>query len=99
MTARIMQWMGDRALANINDADAAGAAASLIKQTFSILHQNFAEVSADLAGLDGIAGIAPEAAHRLLTSRASTIAGGTTEVMKNILGERNLGLPREPRPA
>jgi 3-oxochol-4-en-24-oyl-CoA dehydrogenase len=97
MSARILQWMGNRALANINDAAAAGAAASLIKQTFSLLSQEFAEVSADLAGLDAIAGLAPEAAHRLLTSRASTIAGGTTEVMKNLLGERNLGLPKEPR--
>jgi alkylation response protein AidB-like acyl-CoA dehydrogenase len=96
-TAMILQWMGDRALANINDPAAAGAASSLIKQTFSLLSQDFAEVGADLAGMDGIAGLAPQAAHALLTSRASTIAGGTTEVMKNILGERNLGLPREPR--
>lgn len=97
ISARILQWMGNRALANINDATAAGAASSLIKQTFSLLSQQFAEVSADLAGIDVIAGLAPDAAHRLLTSRASTIAGGTTEVMKNLLGERNLGLPREPR--
>ena len=97
MSARILQWMGTRALANINDATAAGAASSLIKQTFSLLSQEFAEVSADLAGIDVIAGLAPNAAHRLLTSRASTIAGGTTEVIKNLLGERNLGLPREPR--
>ena len=95
--ARILQWMGERALANINDPVAAGTASSLIKQAFSLLSQRFAEVGADLAGMDAIAGIASEAAHRLLTSRASTIAGGTTEVMKNILGERNLGLPREPR--
>ena len=97
MKARIMQWMGERALANINDIAASGAAASLIKQTFSILHQSLAEVGIDLAGMDGVAGLKPEAAHHLLTSRSSTIAGGTTEVMKNILGERNLGLPREPR--
>jgi alkylation response protein AidB-like acyl-CoA dehydrogenase len=95
--ARIMQWMGDRVLANINDPAAAGQASSLIKQTFSLLTQEFAEVSADLAGVDVIAGLAPKPAYRLLTSRASTIAGGTTEVMKNILGERNLGLPREAR--
>jgi 3-oxochol-4-en-24-oyl-CoA dehydrogenase len=95
--ARIMQWMGDRALANINDPAAAGAASSLIKQSFSQLMQQYAEVAADLAGPDLMAGLAPTAEHRLLTSRASTIAGGTTEVMKNILGERNLCLPREPR--
>lgn len=95
--ARILEWMGQRALANINDVAAAGAVASLIKQTWSTLSKRYAEANCDLAGIDSIAGLAPEAGQGLLTSRASTIAGGTTEVMKNILGERNLGLPREPR--
>lgn len=97
VTARILQWMGERALTNINDPTAAGAASSLIKQTYSLLAQEYAEVRADLAGVDVIAGLDPDAASRLLSSRAATIAGGTTEVMKNLLGERNLGLPREPR--
>ena len=41
--------------------------------------------------------LAPPWAERLASSRSMTIAGGTTEVNKNIIGERVLGLPREPR--
>jgi alkylation response protein AidB-like acyl-CoA dehydrogenase len=36
-------------------------------------------------------------AKRLLAAQALTIGGGTTNINKNILAERVLGLPAEPR--
>ena len=41
----------------------------------------------------------PHWARQVLTTRALTIGGGTTDIQLNIIGERILGLPRDPGPA
>jgi alkylation response protein AidB-like acyl-CoA dehydrogenase len=54
-----------------------------------------AELGVDLMGADGT--LSSSLPHRFLHSRQASIAGGTSEIMRNILGERVLGLPPEPR--
>jgi hypothetical protein len=38
--------------------------------------------------------LAREAVHEMLLTRCLSIAGGTTQVLRNVAGERILGLPR-----
>ena len=49
----------------------------------------------------GDRGGVPDGAHwarQVLITRALTIGGGTTDIQLNIIGERILGLPRDPEP-
>jgi alkylation response protein AidB-like acyl-CoA dehydrogenase len=69
--------------------------AALINKLFwSSLHRDIGELAVDVIG----DGDADDRLRRLfLFSRADTIYGGSNQVQRNIIGERALGLPREPR--
>ena len=58
-----------------------------------------ASLALDLLGPDGVAGIDGDGEWQtlFLTSPSISIRGGTDEIQRNIVGERVLGLPPEPR--
>jgi alkylation response protein AidB-like acyl-CoA dehydrogenase len=89
-----------------------GPEGSIAKLAFANLNKSVYEWCIDTLGPAGIVGYdytfrrpseaaldgAPGTARKFfLRSRANSIEGGTSEIMRNILGERILGLPGEPR--
>ena len=77
-----------------------GAESSVGKLVGAEFEQRVHEFGLDLAGPEGAVtlGDAAGSAHGVLHSRCLTIAGGTSEIQRNVIGERLLGLPRDPEP-
>jgi alkylation response protein AidB-like acyl-CoA dehydrogenase len=88
-----------------------GPEGSVGKLAFAEQNKVITELAVDLMGADGMlhtndypkvrpegVGLGGADPHKqFLRTRANSIEGGTSEVMRNILGERVLGLPGEPR--
>ena len=70
-----------------------GPEGSLGKWQWATINQALTELAVDILGAEGVARDSPWT-YRLLRSRANSIEGGTTEILKNIIAERVLGLPR-----
>jgi alkylation response protein AidB-like acyl-CoA dehydrogenase len=70
-----------------------GPEGSLAKWEWATLNQGLTELAVDVLGPEALEPDS-EWAYRFLRARANSIEGGTTEVMKNIIAERVLGLPR-----
>ena len=74
----------------------ASTAASLMKLGITEMMFETSILRSDIAGIESVLE-GPES-FGVLAAPGGRIAGGTSQVQKNIIGERLLGLPREPRP-
>jgi alkylation response protein AidB-like acyl-CoA dehydrogenase len=70
-----------------------GPEGSLLKWMHAETNQQLAQLAADLLGTEALEA-GNRWAYQLLRSRGNTIEGGSTEVLKNIVAERVLGLPK-----
>jgi alkylation response protein AidB-like acyl-CoA dehydrogenase len=82
-----------RAAINAQAGAQVGAAGSMVKLFWSELEQDIAALRARVGWIEGLRDDS-EIAYDHLASRATTIYSGTSEIQRNIVAERILGLPR-----
>jgi alkylation response protein AidB-like acyl-CoA dehydrogenase len=91
---RTLELLAKRTLGAALVGRAPGPEGSVIKLAWSLTDQALADTAVDVLGVNALRD--GWWATNLLSSRSLTIAGGTSEVNRNIVGERALGLPRGP---
>jgi alkylation response protein AidB-like acyl-CoA dehydrogenase len=89
----ILRLTAYRGLTAIERYGQPGPEGSLTKWMWSEANQELAQLAADLLGGEALETGTPWG-YELLRARGNTIEGGTTEILKNIVAERVLGLPR-----
>jgi alkylation response protein AidB-like acyl-CoA dehydrogenase len=102
---QIMKYNGLRMLSTLVTRGVLGPEASIGKLFWSVWHRDLGELAMDVLGPSSqIAAGEPGGPYELeelpqmfMFSRAETIYAGASEIQRNIIGERVLGLPREPR--
>ena len=100
--AMAQRYTGYRRLTALSQGRMPGPEASVGKLSLVTLGQLTAEIGMSLLGDDAAFGADAGGDDRWQYSMAMwpglAIAGGTNEILRNIVGERVLGLPGEPRP-
>jgi alkylation response protein AidB-like acyl-CoA dehydrogenase len=103
IAVRLMRVTVLRTIGELVAGRVPGAQAATAKLYASVQHQRLLELATELLAEDMTVtgdGYALEPLPRaFLLSRAETIYGGSSQIQRNIIGERILGLPREQRPA
>ena len=97
----VVQVTSRRAAARRKRGDGAGSEGSVLKVLSTEHAKELQDLAVDLEGLGGQAWGEDEhfrekTAWSLMRVQSKTISGGTSEIQRNILGERILGLPKEP---
>jgi alkylation response protein AidB-like acyl-CoA dehydrogenase len=85
-----------RTLSNLARGREPGPESSWVKLTWSDMTQHLSQTALDVLGAESP--LWGRWSRQWLWSKSASIAGGTSEVQRTIIGERILGLPREARP-
>jgi len=100
--AEVNRLNSARAVA-LQQAGKAGPEGSIGKLAGAVLGARVAEITLDLLGPAGMLfgdydekGAAPTPQRSFVGSPSGSLAGGTNDIQRNIVGDRVLGLPREP---
>ena len=106
--AEVARLAGERLRQQIA-AGEPGPEGSAAKLTFALLNQEISGFETELLGVDGLtyddwalrrdgsSDYTRNAAYRYLRSKGNSIEGGTSEILRNIIADRVLRLPSEPR--
>ena len=99
---KIMRYNIMRVLSGFSDAGELQPAALISKLYWSTWHRNLGKLAMDVLGPEGE--LLLDSSYKLerlqslfLFTRADTIYGGTNQIQRNIIAERALKMPREPR--
>ena len=87
---RLLAWKG---LTDVERYGQPGPEGSLVKWLWSDTTQRLTQLAVDIVGPAALTA-GTSWSYEFLRARGNTIEGGTTEVLKNIVAERVLGLPR-----
>jgi alkylation response protein AidB-like acyl-CoA dehydrogenase len=107
----VQRYAALRVLSALQNSDSPGAASSLTKLSYTEFEKRYFELALEILGpygqlvsareefedIDTSSGEPGTWATAFLWSRAGTIYSGSSEIQKNIIGERVLGLPKEVR--
>ncbi len=108
----VQRYAALRVLSALEKGESPGPASSITKVSYSEFEKRYHELAQEILGpwgqmtagvpyafleIDTSSGEPGTWAHAFLWSRAGTIYAGSSEIQKNVIGERVLGLPKEAR--